>query len=477
MPTTLRRRFSQLDKRVRRRIAFFAVSLVLGTVCTLITWPGIFYTDSYGRWFLAENLAAGNLAVQDDWLSVPPQLFMAVLYKLTGSYASFTLVQSVLFFFTGFCAIDVFVPKGGLVAGILFAACPIFYGFAVYVEMSVGCVTALLWLLMLVLDFDHGGKWGPLKMAGYFLLCCFLYFCMLGFRQNAFTVLPVLAFVLWRICRRIKSWWPAILHGAAVALCFILVSALPAILNFGIRNGGGPMSVGFLWETVSMLGELRDKPEYADMLDYLGEAGTTQKAVESNIYESIYGYHQYIPNTVVGTGGHSKQILKDYLTLMTRETGTYLKVKGRFIGRALGITQPLSAGEYDYDRAGLMADYGFSDTAARRAFHQSYVGFQEALPIFRRPFILFIIAGLAIGLGWRALGAKNRYNVCVLYAAAAFFYAAFLVNTQSQEFRYFFAPLLLLYLCTAASLGALYGAARKAAKARKRRETIPEETS
>jgi hypothetical protein len=446
-----------LTVKLKRTGWLLAASVVLGAVCTAIAWPGIFYSDSYGRWFLARNLAGGNLAVQDDWLSVPPQLFMALLWRITGSYGSFTLMQSVLFFFTAFCAINFFCGRGAPVSMLLFAACPVFYGFAVYVEMSVGCVSALLWLLMLILNAGRPALagWRRGKKLLYFALCCFLYFCMLGFRQNALTVLPALAAALVWTARRAGIWWPALLHGVAAVLCLALIPALPALLRFGIRNGAGPLATGFLWETVSMLGELGDRPEYGDYLDWLGGPGTTQKAVESNNDQSIYGYHQHIPNTTVGAGDNGRRIIGRYARLAWAEPGTWLRVKLRFAGLALGVARPLDAGEYDYDRDGRMAEFGLRDTAARRAFYGSYVGFQRVMTPLRRPWLVFLLVAALLLLARRALGAQARVRLWVCYAAAACFYASFLINTQSQEFRYFFAPLVLLFICAAGAAGAL----------------------
>ncbi len=472
-------RFSARGGALHRKLGFLLAALALGTACTLITWPGIFYSDSYGRWFLAENLLRHNMAAQDDWLSVPPQLFMALLYALAGSHAAYTLAQAVLFFFTAFCAIDFFCPAGKPACGLLFAVCPVFYGFSVYVEMSVPCVTALLWLLMLVLGTDYAAAkgWGRGRRFGYLVACGFLYFVMLGFRQNAFTVLPVLLAAAALGCRGARVWWPLAAQALAAGLCFVVIAALPVVLRFGIRNGSGPMSVGFLWESVAMLGELGDNAEYAHALDFLGDEDTTENAVASNNYQSIYGYHNFIPNTVVGQGNNAARIRALYLHLALEEPAVYLKVKGEFISRALGIAAPLSAGEYDYDRDGRMAEFGFWDSPARRAFYQSYVGFQQGFPLFLRPWAVFLISGGLVAAAWRFLAGAARRRLAALWASAAFFYAAFLINTQSQEFRYFFAPLVLLYLAGAGAAAALCAGVARRMKAPRPEEYTPEEST
>ncbi len=454
----LRFTFSEIATK-KKLTQFFIIAVVLGSVCTLITYPGIFYSDSYGRWFMASEMARFNFAVQDDWLSVVPQLFMAVLYKLTQNYASFTLLQSILFFFTCFCAINFFVPKGGLVAGILFAICPTFYGFSVYVEMSVGCLVAMLWLLMLIcgVEYEFFDCWPVWHKWVYFILCFGLYFVMLGFRQNAFTVLPVFAIVLWRICHRTKDWLLGYLHTIAVVLSFVVILSLPTMLNYGIRNGTGSMSTGFLWETVTMLEKLDENPEYQGMLDYLGEEGITDLAIQANHADSIYGYHTYIPNTVVGSGDNAAQIRSDYFTLMFTEPLVYWDVKMDFWARTLGMSQPLSAGEYDYNRDDRMAEFGFSDTERREDFHQSYVSFMESAEMLRTPWIMFLLAlGVLMGARYmKAIPPETFSRLRIVYGVSVFYYASFLITTQSHEFRYFFIPLVLLYIVIAGSVGGL----------------------
>lgn len=441
-----------------------AAALGLALLCTFITWPGIFYSDSYGRWQMAVDLTHLNFATQDDWLSAPPQLFMAVVYKLFGgSYAAYTFLQAAAYFFTAFFAIDAFVPHGKWPAWVLFAACPVFYGFSVYIEMSVGCVTALLWLLWLLLCFDHAGikKWKPGGLALYFFVCCFLYFVMLGFRQNAFTVLPVLFFAAAVLYWRMKTPRPLVLHAMAAVLALAVIAAVPKVLHFGWQRNGGSGSVGFLWETVSMLGELQDKPEYDGYLDDLAapegwmEPGTTQNAVEMNHYSSIYGYQEHIQNWIVAFGDNASLIRKKYLHLLINEPDVFMRVKGRFWARTLGITEPLIDGEYDYNRHDRMDEFGYRDTPARQAFHQSYHGFLQAFSVVRRPWAVFAVVLALLLLARKWLCANRRYHLWILYAAAVFYYGSFLITTQSQEFRYFFVPLVLLYIVGAASLGVL----------------------
>lgn len=438
----------------KKWLCMFFLAVGMGLLCTIITWPGIFYSDSYGRWQMARDLTKLNFATQDDWLSVPPQLFMAAVYWLFGgSYAAYTFLQATAYFFAAFFAIYSFVPRGRGIAIALFAACPVFYGFSVYLEMSVGCLTALLWLLWLVLCFEHKDikSWKFYKTVLYFLLCCFLYFVLLGFRQNAITVLPVLFFAVFLLCKKFKSPRALAVHTLAVLLCVLSISAIPKVLNFAYQSKGASGSVGFLWETVSMLQQLQEKPEYANYLDEFGQEGTTQKAVLANNYNSIYGYHDYIPNTVVSQGDNAAKITKKYFNLIVAEPKVFIATKARFMAYTLGLSQPLMVGEYEYNRNQRMDEFGYKDTVWRQGFYKSYQAFLGYFSVLRRPFVVFL-AALAVFLpAKKRMLPLQRQRILAIYLAAAFYYAAFLLSTQSQEFRYFFVPFALLFIVAAAS--------------------------
>ncbi len=435
----------------KKKMAFFFVlALIIGTTLTLITYPGIFYSDSYGRWFMAREMSRLNFQALDDWLSVPPQILMAILYKITQNYASFTLLQSVAYFFTCFCAINIYVPKGKFIAGLLFVICPVYYGFSVYIEMSVICLVALLWLLILLteVEYTNFNNWSLILKAIYFFICFSLYFIMVGFRQNAFTVLPVFILVLIKIGYQTKIWTMLYIHILSIVLSFSLIISLPTLLNYGHQNGSGSLSTGFLWETVTMLESLYEEPEYEDYIDYLGQEGTTELAVSANHNNSIYGYHDYIPNIVVGTGNNASLIRKGYFYLMFNESATYWNTKTSFWAMTLGITQPLAEIEYDYNRDNRMDEFNFSDTTRRQQFHQSYSSFMQAFPLFRTPWILFSLAlGLMIITKLaKAMTIQDFEKIGIIYLLSVFYYGSFLVTTQSHEFRYFFLPLLLLYI-------------------------------
>ena len=162
--------------------AYLLLAVVLAGVCTYITYPGIYYSDSYTRWYLAENILAGNSENLHNGLSVFPQYIMALVYKISGEYGLFSFIQAAAFYFTSFLVIDKLCAKVKWLWLLLFIACPLFYGFSVYLEMSVGVVAGVNIFILLALRTSavlEKGRWGArlLLMLGY----AASYFIIFGF--------------------------------------------------------------------------------------------------------------------------------------------------------------------------------------------------------------------------------------------------------------------------------------------------------
>ena len=137
----------------RKLLTIIAAAAILSIYFTFVSYPGVLYSDSYGRWdtakYLVATLLSGNKTAITSWLSITPQFFMAVCYALTGAYGFYTLVQAFFFFLSSFLVIDRFTSQCKLATCILFCLCPLFYGFSVYHESSVGCVIGLNFALLL----------------------------------------------------------------------------------------------------------------------------------------------------------------------------------------------------------------------------------------------------------------------------------------------------------------------------------------
>lgn len=374
---------------------------------------------------------------------------MAVCYLITGEYGGFTFLSALLFFYISFLTIAEFCPKYKVIACCCYALCLVYFGFSIYVEMSIGCVTALLALLLIILRIDHtalASKKGGL--VWYSVVCFYLWLCIIGFRQNAFTVLPVVIYSIIRLSIKIKAYWSIVIHTITTILAVLTITLLPLILNFGFKYGKGSKYMGLVWEMVCMIKEMPDKYEYMSMLDYLGEEeGATLLGVTTVNYNSINSVNTYLSNYKAGQGNNGNRIIKNYLYLLKNETKTFFLVKGRFIARTLGISQPLDNVEYDYNRDERMGEFNMKDTKLRRGFHDIYNRFLDSSSFIRMPWLVFSVVLALILLVKRIVEKELANQLMTVYFTAVFFYSSFLITVQSQEFRYFFVPLVLLTSC------------------------------
>ncbi len=94
--------------KIKENKTIIIISLILSIICTLISYPGIWYSDSYGRVYFADTIidcakkviSGERLAINvESWLTVIPSLFMGICKFLTGNIAFYTFIQSFLFIF------------------------------------------------------------------------------------------------------------------------------------------------------------------------------------------------------------------------------------------------------------------------------------------------------------------------------------------------------------------------------------------
>lgn len=151
-------------------------SLLFSGILTFVSYPGIWYSDSYQRAETAARLL--NHSAMGSCLSLLPEVVMSVCLQLTGNYAFYTWMQAFVFEAVGMICIYYFFPgKRAIPLCILFALCPIFWGYAVYWET--GPVTVVCLLLLVVLNEyswqDFCGKQGVKQVVRLVLigLCAF----------------------------------------------------------------------------------------------------------------------------------------------------------------------------------------------------------------------------------------------------------------------------------------------------------------
>ena len=148
---------SLLEKNVYRPILM--LSLFLALLCTFITYPGIFYSDSYVRVHtgyavlnsIVKTITGHRMILETgNAFTVIPSFLIAVSYGLTGHVGFYTFFQAFLFFMMVFLLIRELNPPGQQVLILMAALSPMIYGVSVYYEANVGCVAGIILLLLLL---------------------------------------------------------------------------------------------------------------------------------------------------------------------------------------------------------------------------------------------------------------------------------------------------------------------------------------
>lgn len=451
-----------LEKISRNRMAFyFVLAGILSVYYTLVSYPGIFYTDTIGRWNAIEIISNPT---QPVWLSFAPTLFMMALFKVFGSYASFTLVQSFVYLLSSMIVLDK-INTNYRFLSLLILLSPLTIGYSVFGEMSIGCLAGINCLVLLIWYLNDAQEITILNASVLFAAIALVAYVVFGFRQNAFTIFPVL--VGYYILKFRKQLKKLLISTVSTLIGLLLVFVMPMLFNVQVYDSS---SAGFVWEMLYTIGRMPEEKQeqYADYLDDICGEGATATALEQNEDSTmvLFLWSGIAPETI-GLKENSSKIFDKYVQLFLNEPGDFLANKLFFWGRALGITKPLESREYIYAPNRDLYNYGLIDSPRRGALIDNVNGFINGITVLRMPFVWFVL-GLLACVYQKAVLKKSSW--VLLYLLACFYYGAFMVNTQSFEFRYFFPSYqLIFYLVLAAVLDILH----RGISAGKRRKLIP----
>lgn len=430
------------------------ICFCLALFTTMVSYPGIMYTDSYGRIDLARELIAKfkmllsgqQISSTNAWLTYVPSFFIAFCIGVTGNVAFYTFLQAFVYYFLTFIMIDRLTEKGKILHRMLYIINPIFLAEGVFYEPAIGCICGSM-LIILLLESGIG------EMSGYVFgvltgLLALAVMVAIGYRANAITILPAVILVIlkkgWRYRRKIIS-------SVSVLIGLSVILILPGIFKINTMSS---VSAGWVWEMLSTIQDMEPdtKQIYIDYLDDIGGEGATAQALGKNNVDSVNGF---LWDTGLNTynlsfGPNPVNILRRYIKLALRESDIFIKNKVEFSLRTLGIGTPLLNSRLPYDSQNKMGSYGFSDSWHRRRLVDIYNGFLDRMSLFRRPWAMFILT-LFLMLVWRKKASPvnyaKRYDMMRdMYLMAVFYYVAFLINTQSFEFRYFFPAFWMLLM-------------------------------
>lgn len=431
------------NREQKEKLLIIFLSIILAIIFTMIFYPGVLYTDSYERWKIAKNFSDFQISNNNNWLSVAPQIFLAICYKITENIAFFTIIQSFLYFLSSMLVIKYLCGQYYLLQIILFISCPIFYGFSIFHEMSVGCVIGINFLILMLLFYDYNIKKNKYL---YGIKLFVIFFVIFGFRQNSFTIIPAVVFMIWRVYKKHHKKLLALIQVSTMMISLVIVILLPSLLNFETKYDTS--SVGFLWESISMLEELKDNDQYEGYFDFLQLPGDTEKAINSNNRENVHGYASVIPYSLSAIGDNANIIKQKYIKLIFENPEVFIKTKWDFIKRTLGIGNYMLADlAFDYNNSNKMHEYGMNDTQKRQEYITGYHDFHEKVSIFRKPFLLFLSILIMLILSYKLYKKDEFMNVCLIFMISVSYYSSFVITTQSHEFRYFFPAFWLLFVC------------------------------
>ena len=446
---------------LKKRKTMILVSLFIAVFLTILTYPGILYSDSYSRIGYAQNfrlwihnLFEGNTSLVQDgvWLTLEPSFFIYLSLRLTGNISMYTFMQCFLCYFTAFVLAGELSRHNYRIiyGGILLT--PVFAAYSVYYEAGVGCAIAIVWILILI------WKWDRLKNKLDQVISCILLvvfsFIAFGYRANAFTIIPIICIItFWKYRIKIKS----IIITCCMFIGFLLVTALPLVLHIDTMSS---YAAGFVWEIVSTIQNMDEvkKESYLTYLDDIFGEGTTRNAVDINTSTEQAEWNICPLLGAVNVGMLSEQetknVINKYISIAKEEPRDFIKTKSYFTAGTLGITEPLKMVEYDYDRWGGMSEYGFNNCVQRKSFVDFFLSYMEFMKLFRSPWIMYLLAaGCLISERIRAkMELKNITLQEAMFLTSVFYYGAFILNNQSFEFRYFFPSWLLLFFVIIATI-------------------------
>ena len=429
------------------RICFW--SAVMALICTLISYPGIWYSDSYVRVSMANavlntvvNTLKGHPAALDTWnaFTVIPSFFIAASIGLTGQVGLYTFVQAFSFFAMMFLLVREMSQGVRILPSVLLACCPLIYGMSVYYEAGIGCVTGIAGLLLLLWKAKEEKSGG--ERAVEFMLMMVFSFIAIGYRTNALTILPVLGYYLLRMKAEKKR--KAMLLFAVICGT-LLTKGLPLIFQIHSQSAA---SVGIVWEMLTAIQRIpaEEQEPYLDYLDEIGGEGSTREALELSIEETSGSFtsEEVLGPETLSAPGVTRKAIQKYFQLMTERPGEWFSVKRDVILRAMGIGMTLDISEYSYDRWGSMSEFGMSDSAQRKMFYHSCVGACTALgAVVLHPWVVFLISAIFIAVEQIRKHPRRKLYAMILWLAA-FYYLAYLLDTPAYDFRYFYPSLYLM---------------------------------
>ncbi len=430
---------------------------VLALLCTFITYPGIWYSDSYVRVTtgnavlnaVAKTLSGQRVSVETgNPFTLIPSFFMAFSQGLTGNVGLYSFGQAVAFFAAVFLLIRELNVTGWRLQSFLFAVCPLIYGMSVYYEAGIGCFTGMAGLMLLFRRVGEEKSRSDRVLE--FLLVAFCSFVTFGYRTNALTILPPFVIFLFqqKAAGKLKS-----LAILALAVGMIFTKAVPWFFNV---HSLSTATTGIVWEILTVIQRMapEDQENYQNYLDEIGGEGSTQGALATSTEDTAgnFMWGNDLGIDQMSRPGATVTALRKYVQMIAEKPAAWFDVKKDVILRSMGIQGELDYSEYNYNRWNMMEEFGMVDSVQRRAFHRSFTFTVSALSAWvLRPWVSFLVSLFFVMVEWFRKAARRKEFLWTL-GIAAFYYLAYLLDTPAYDFRYFYPSLLMMTILDAAIL-------------------------
>ena len=190
-------------KWVKKNIGLICLCAFISAFICILTYPGIMYTDSYARTNMTTDLKLSleaflfghsEMNAFSAWITIIPSFFILLSKEIAGSVVLYTYLQCFFFILITIVMGDTFVCNKHRIWNRICILCiPVIWAYGVYYEASVGCVTAIMTMILLIYKYQKIEK--TMDKIFTITLLVFATFIALGYRANAFTVVPFFVFV------------------------------------------------------------------------------------------------------------------------------------------------------------------------------------------------------------------------------------------------------------------------------------------
>lgn len=432
-------------------LTMLVVAVVIAAMATFVVYPGVLYSDSYGRAEYAEIIAFGTWPEGFiPYITMLPSVYIAFFYWLTNSYAVYTWVQASFFLWSIFEMLHrIYEGNKRAVVLVFLLFSPLFVGYSVYWET--GVLTACLLGSLLWLDHDVEEGDNKVLTVFQFALYTFICFSVTGYRINAATA--IVGLLLWNaICvlRRRQKIIRLVPKCVAAFLGIVLALQVPTFL--GLPNTNNAMT-GVLWETCAMIDRIGPDQGYDHYLDeIIGEGNTEQLFTVEEPESSMYAFSEIFDYWSI-VKANPDAIAKKYIEIVFAEPGTFVKVKANIVWNTLTRSR---FGEYAPNPGNGMDSLGFSDTVRRDQAIKAVNWYMEQIWLLRIPLFMFGTALFLLLICLRLhLSTSHLFKLIFVVLC---YEGGYFITTQAYEFRYFFPGWLLLLFAILSALRSIWKA-------------------